>query len=111
MPVLLTRKANEESSYVVVVKFFDEAGDLVVPTSIAWTLTDSAAAVINSRSAVSVTPASTINIVLSGDDLALASSDRKRILYLNAAYNSSYGSGLALRDEIIFEIEPLTNVT
>jgi hypothetical protein len=111
VPIIQTKKANEESTYVVVVKFYDEEGDPVIPTSIAWSLTDSAATAINSRTAVSVSPAASINIVLSGDDLALASSDRKRILYINAAYTSSYGTGLPLREEIVFEIEPLTNVT
>jgi hypothetical protein len=111
VPIIFTKKANEESTYVVIVDFFDELGEAIVPNSIAWTLTDSAAATINSRSAVSVTPASSISIVLSGDDLALSGSDRKRILYINAPYTSSYGAGLPFKEEIIFEIEPLTNVT
>lgn len=111
MGLILTQKANEESTYVVAVTFYDESGIAVIPVSVVWTLTDSDGTVINLRTAVVATPAATVNIILGGDDLALPSSDLRRIILVYATYNSSLGNGLALREEIEFEIEPLVNVT
>lgn len=37
--------------------------------------------------------------------------NRKRLLLVEATYNSSLGTGLNLRDEIEFSVRPLVGVT
>lgn len=112
---VLTSLALEESTYVITASFTDEDDAAVVPNAdtITWTLTDLDGTVINSRAAVAVTSASTITIVLSGDDLALQASDDSgvRKLLVEAEYNSSIGSNLPLNDEVQFTIDPLVAVT
>lgn len=111
MPTKLTVDADEESTYVVGATFTDEDGDSAVPSSITWTLTDAAGNVINSRENVSITPAASINIVLSGDDLAIGTNGTSRRVTIKATYNSSLGSGLPLTGECYFSIADLLNVS
>ena len=108
----LTTKALEKSTYIITAAFTDEDGAAVIPDSIAWTLTDSSGNVVNSRSSVAVAvPAASINIVLSGADLAIQRAGiLGRILTIEAVYDSSLANDLPLKDEIHFEILPLVNV-
>ena len=94
----LTVTATESSTYIVNATFTDEEGDPLTPTSLTWTLTDDEGNVINSRSAVVVSsPASSNDIVLSGDDLDPGDSEQADLIFTtNATYNSSLGSGLPL---------------
>ena len=104
--------AIEKSTYIVTCTFTDEAGDSLVPETVAWTLTDGFGTVINDREAVSETPAATVNIVLSGDDLAIISGmTNKRILTIQATYNSAYGTGLPLNARATFTIEDLVKIS
>lgn len=109
MTIIITQKVPEESSAGFEVSFLDESGAAITPAAVSWTLTDRAGTVINSRSAVSVTPASVVTIVLSGDDLAL-NRDPVRLLLVEATYNSSLGAGLPFREDIRFQISPLAGV-
>lgn len=118
MPTNLTAiQANEESTYVITAAFTDEDGASVLPDSINWTLTDSSGNIINSREQVAVSvPAESINIVLSGDDLALQAGETdeakvQRVLTIEAVYDSSYGNNLPLKDQAVFEIYNLTYIT
>jgi hypothetical protein len=107
MATQLSVRAVEESTYVVAVAFLDEVGDEVIPETIVWSLTDLDGNVINSRSDVEVSPtAASINIVLSGDDLAI-SSTLDRVVTVEATYNSAYGVDLPLRAAAKFSIENL----
>jgi len=108
----IATKAPELGTYVVSLSFTDEDGAAVTPDSITWDLTDTDGNVVNSRSSVSVaTPASSINIVLSAADLAIPRpSMLGRVLTVEAVYDSTYGSNLPFKDEVTFEILPLTNV-
>ncbi len=112
---ILTSLALEESTYVITASFTDEDGAAVVPNTatVTWTLTDLDGTVINLRSAVAVSSASTITIVLSGDDLSLLVSDDSgvRKVLVQAQYDSSIGSDLPLNDEVQFTIDPLVAVT
>ena len=113
MSVKLTTKANEESTYKITAAFTDAEGTAVTPNTITWTLTDEDGTVINSRSNVSATPSTSIDIVLSGDDLALQSGESyevNRIITIKAVYDSSEGSGLPLYEEAKFTITDLTNI-
>jgi len=116
--IRLEDKAEEQSTYAVKAEFFDHDGTAVTPTTVQWTLKDSLHNdVINERSAVSVTPASLIYIVMSGDDLALTAEEEagllpgERFLSIYAVYNSvDLGNSLPLRKECVFEIENEGNV-
>lgn len=112
MPTTLTTRAVEKSTFIITAAFTDEDDAAVVPNSITWSLTDKDGNVVNSRSAESETPATSVDIVLGGDDLALTEhADNERILTVETDYDSSLGSGLALRDEVRFRIAPLANVS
>jgi hypothetical protein len=117
MPVKLSTLGKEESTYIITCVFKDEDGDAVIPVTINWSLTTVNGTVINSRNEVSVgTPASTIDIVLSGDDLQILTNEtnRKRVprkITVEATYNSSVGAGLGLKDSAVFDLENLAKVT
>ena len=103
--------ANEKSTHIVALNFFDDDGFAVVPNSINWKLTDSSKNVINSRSSVSVTPSWEIDIVLTGDDLAIIDADLSRFLTVEAPYDSDLGDNLNFNEEYEFNIIDLLNIT
>ena len=107
MPVKATAYAVERSTFVVSAAFTDETAASVTPSSITWRLEDDSGRTINSRSAVTVTPASSITIVLSGADLQLLDQDNEseiRRLTIEALYTSSLGAGLSLSDSYEFKV-------
>lgn len=111
--IILTTEAVEQSTYVIPVTFRDEDATAIAPDAVTWTLTDRHGVVINSRSDVAISPlAATVNIVLTGADLAMLGEldNRTRLLLVEATYNSSLGTGLNLRDEIEFSVRPLVGV-
>ena len=112
----LSDKANEESTYIITCNFVDEDDTAVIPDTLSWTLTDLDGTVINSRSNVSVAvPTASYDIVLYGDDLAMQTGETSqtagRKLTISATYTSDAGTGLPLKDEVIFFIENFTNVS
>lgn len=109
---LLVEKAKEKSSYVVTCTFSDENGTSVVPVSVNWSLRDSNGAIVNNRSSVSVTPATTISVLLSGNDLVFTPITKNiRYFTIEAIYNSvDLGNSLPLNDECSFEIDPLVGI-
>jgi len=114
MPTTLTIKAEEESTYIIRVTFKDEDGNAVVPDTIYWKLTDSDGNVINSRDVESVVVASTIDITLSGDDLAVVTgkgSNKKRVLTIWGLYDSDVGYNLPYKDACKFFLKDLTAVS
>lgn len=112
MPATLTTPAVERSTYVISASFTDEAGVAATPTSLEWTLTDDYGTVINNRQDVALTPAEAVDIVLSGDDLAIteASATVARKVTIRATYNSTYGIGLPWVDQCLFTITNLAGV-
>ena len=112
MPTTLTTHAVERSTFVVTASFTDENGEPVTPTTLQWTLTDLEGNVINNRSQVSITPSSTVDIVLSGDDLALqGDSPEMRVLTIEGTYNSTLGTGLPLKESVKFIVDNLVAVS
>lgn len=109
MTIHITERAGERSTFVAVCTLTDETGAAMTPTTVAWTLRDGRRKVINSRLAVTLTPASVVTVVMTGDDLAL-SRDPRRYLLIEATYSSSNGSGLAFREEVQFSIAPAVGV-
>lgn len=115
MPVVMSTQAVEESTYVVTAAFTDENGDAVIPNVINWTLTDIKGNIINCRDSVSVaSPAASITIILQGEDLGIDESYEegavRRILTLEATYDSNLGSNLPLKDSMTFTVVNLKSV-
>ena len=108
----LTTLATEQSTYIITVAFTDEDGASVVPKTVVWTLTDTSGTVINSRTQVSATPGASVDIVLSGDDLAITGeTGKERNVVVEATYDSSRGNDLPLTDGVRFTISPLPYVS
>jgi len=111
MPTVLTAQAVEKSTFVITASFYDEDNNLVAPTTLTWTLTDQFGLVMNSRVAVTLTPAATVTVVLHGDDLALPDRSRTgRVLTFQGVYQSSLGT-LELKDAVEFTIIDLVAVS
>lgn len=103
---LLKEKAVEGSTYIIQCSFVDEAGEAMTPNSVKYTLTNAALNTQNDLESVSITPAETVNIVLSGPDLSLSEGDSGlRYVFIDAEYNSTYGSNLPLKKTIAFYID------
>lgn len=113
MPTTLSIKAIEEATYIITAAFTDEDGNAETPKAgLVWTLTDGNGNIVNDREDVALIEATSIDIVLSGDDLAvLAGETQTRILLIEGTYDSALGSDLPIRDEATFEITNLTGVT
>ncbi len=112
MATRLAKTALENSTYVVNVAFKDEDGAAEIPTALTWTLTDETGAIVNARSDVAVAvPAASVDIALTGADLALSTyAGLERVLTVEATYTSALGAGMTLKDECWFSIEPLVAV-
>jgi len=102
--------AVEGSTYIIQAVLTDEAGNAVDPVSACWTLKDGAGAVVNSREAVEITGddlASTLEIVLSGDDLARAAGDDgvRVITIYGTYYSTEQAATLPFLDRARFVVE------
>lgn len=114
MSIEITTHAIEKSTFVITAAFTDAAGSAVTPNTIVYTLTDINGTVINSKSSVSVTPDTSVDIVLSGDDLAMQSGESviaERLLTIEAVYDSTEGTNMPLNAEVHFYIDDLKNIT
>lgn len=106
MPILLETHADERDTYNVRASFFDESAtpQPVTPTTLNWSLVNMRGEIINNRLNVPITPAATVNVVLTGADLALPDTSneyaRTRAVIFRGTYNSSLGSGLILTKEV-----------
>lgn len=111
MSIELTTHAVERSTYVLDAQFSDADSTTVTPSSVAWTLSDREGTVQNGRSDIAATAATTVTIVLSGTDLTLVTGDDgMRIVYFAVVYDSTYGTGLTLKEEANFIIDALVNI-
>jgi hypothetical protein len=89
----------------------DEANKLVIPDSISWSLYSDPGSVVNNRLNVPISvPASSVMIVLSGDDLATSKYDAVFELHLivESTYTSSAGQGLDLVDSCIIPVKKVS---
>jgi hypothetical protein len=114
MPITISTKANEESTFALDATFYDEDDLEITPNTVTWTLTDTAGTVINNRTAQSITADTTVTIVLKGDDLALQTGEvgsAKRILTIEAVYDSNIGSNLPLKEAAHFRVVDLKAIT
>ena len=109
MPTQATVQAKQESYIVVQIAFTDEDSAAMTPDSIRWSWMTPAGAIINSRDKTVITAASTIKIVLSGDDLAMQNSASKLergILVIDAAVTTDEVTSKPLRES--YEIDVIS---
>lgn len=112
MGCVATVEFTEESTAVVTMAFTDAADDAVIPSSINWSLLTCPGAVVNSRDEVVIgSPAASVSVTLSGDDLAMVSgADSNRAFVIKAVYSSTEGSNLPLNAQLIFSIAAIIHV-
>ncbi len=108
MPTTLTVEAIEGGTYAITATFRDEDDVAVAPDSMAWSLVDRRGNVVNEKGSVAVDPlASTVVIVLSGDDVALADPGMPdRVVVFEGTYTGTLGTK-PMRDEVRFKIQNL----
>lgn len=100
----LSVRAKKDSTYIVTAAFADEEGDSVTPDTVAWTLYDETD--MSTIDTGSPTPAATINIVLSGTDLAIATGTKRYLLLkIDATYDSDLGDDLPLVQYVRIVVE------
>lgn len=108
------KAAIEQSTYGVVVSFFDEAGAAEDVKTMKWTLTDTAGTVINGKKDVVVADPGLIETIgLSGNDLAIISDtdDGKRLFTVEATYDSvQFGNDSPLNGVASFTVIDLTAI-
>ena len=107
----LSEMACEKSSYGVTVAFTDEDDTAMTPDTLTWSLRTTGGTIVNSRDGISLTPAETVTITLSGDDLQMLSGNNRRRLTIEGTYTSSLGSGIPLNAECEFSIGDLIGVS
>ena len=111
MAIQLSTSVNEKGTAVIIVDLYDEDSSGATPTSAKWRLTDNYGNVINSRATVTMATLSTrMKIVLTGDDLQYSSVSNKRVILVEARYDSNNGSELYLKEEGHFTIENFVKV-
>ena len=101
--------AYEGDTYPINVTFRDDAGELMVPDTLSWTLTDAEGTVQNDQANVTVdTPMSSVDIVLSGDDLqthrAALGAVVTRLLTLSGTFSSDLGDDLPIYRTVKFKL-------
>lgn len=112
MTTQLSIKPTEKGTAVVTISPKDEAGvvlsvgDLISPQ---WQLMRIDGTIVNERSFANSSPMSSLEIVLTGDDLAIfgVRESGRRIFSFQAQYDSDAGTGLYLTAEVEFTIQEL----
>ena len=101
--------AMEKSTYRSTMTLTDPDGAALDPDSADWTLTKLDGTVVNSRDSVSISsPGSTIQVTLSGNDLAILDAGERedRIFTIEGLYETSK----PFKSACIFEIQQLVAV-
>lgn len=107
MPTTISTQSLPDNTYKITVAFTDSAGSAVTPNDgCTWTLTDTSGTTINSRSAVAITEATSVDIVLYDADLAAqgAEDDGIRLFAIDGTYDSDEGNNLTLDKTFQFVI-------
>jgi len=111
MPITLGLNAIEESTYIITITFRDEDGNAVVPNELTWSLTNESGVAINSRTDVAIaTPAASVDVVLSGDDLTQTPAGTFLVFTIEGTYDSDAGANLPLKDQAKFHVDNLIAV-
>ena len=113
MPYELTEEERplEKSTLVINAAFDDEEDTPVAPNEISWKLTDEFGSQITGALGT-ITPSTSVDIVLSGDDLIITNTEKlTRLLYVETTYDSNLGSNLPLKDYVRFDIIPIRAIS
>ena len=108
MPAKLTSVVQEDNTVIVTAAFTDEDGNAVTPNAgLTWTLTEPNGTVINSRLDVGLTEATSVDIILFGDDLDStgATDDGVRHILIEGTYDSASANNLRLDETLFFVID------
>jgi hypothetical protein len=107
-PQRITYYVDQRSSATIKASF-SLRGVALVPDNLRWTLTDDKGTTINSRKDIEITPAASVAVVLTGDDLAILEpvDSCVRILTIEGSYTSVDGAGLTLASEFRFGLNRL----
>jgi hypothetical protein len=111
----LSTQFNEKGSGAIGFSFTGLNDEEVTPNTFNWKLTDDQGTVINSRTDVSETPATTTWILLQGLDLADTSTNSIRIVTIQGTYNSILGgiakTNVEYTGEYRFDLRSMINIT
>ena len=114
MKATLTTSAYPSGGYQITSAFKDEDGDDVTPNAgLTWTLKDDKGDVINSRTAVAMTEAASIETWLTGDDLASQGVEDNglRVFSLDGTIDSDGVANIPIDSAVIFPIDVLVPVS
>lgn len=104
--VVIREKADEQSTIRFTIDLIDEAGEPATPNGdLTYTLTDLERHVINDLEDVPLDSDSTVEVVLTGDDLQIGEYGIHRALLVECTYNSDAGTNLSFKKTIRFDIE------
>lgn len=107
---VITALPAEEGHIAFDCQFYDETGETVTPDTVQWTLTDTNGRVITTQTGI--TPATTITILITGEQLALPDPLLiKRHCLVEWTFTSTLGAGIPDKNQIEFNIQELTAVT
>lgn len=84
---------------VITASFTDEDDVAVIPNTLTYSLVKDGS-IVNSREDVPITPATSVNIVLSGLDLVAGTTK----IIIEGTYDSSYGNDLPIKQWECFEV-------
>lgn len=100
----------EGSTKTVEISFTDEAGVAMIPDAVTWSLYNGPGSIVNAREDVSITPAATVRIVLSGLDHVVTMEHEARNLVVKATYTSSDGASLPLVAGFSYSVTDVTGI-
>lgn len=103
--ITLANNVTNSGIYLVSGQITNSLGELTVPSSIHWSLTDKWGNIINNRNQVEINPpVSAFVITLTGDDIDIEDS-HSRVFTLDVEYDSvAYGNDLPLRAQGSFTL-------
>lgn len=115
MTTELTDRAQERSTFVMAVDFYEKTSDShvqvpITPTLITWSLLDDDGNIVNEREDEVLIPGPRATIVLSGNDLVLAGQyPEKRHVVIEGLYDNVFQTDLPFRDQLTFQVENLVD--
>jgi len=115
MPLILTGRADEQSSVGMKIVIVDGNGDALTPTAATWTLTDLSGTVINSREDVAIAAlASEMTVLMTGNDLQILDQSKQlemRLFTFEGTYDPGDASPAPIKESGEFPVYNLTVVT
>ena len=112
MPTKLSDKAVENSTYGIACLFREKVDGVYYPftpnVGLKWSLRDKNGDPVNGKENQPLTPAESVTIVLSGQDLALTGGPTTRYVTVEGTYNGILGNDLPIVDEVSFQIINIT---